>query len=280
MLNFLDPHVPYDAPPPFRKRFRSTTYPDAPIPMKPSDHWQMLQDQVMTNGNHLSAGGRDYFSDRYDGELVHMDEHVGRVFAWLRDQGLYDSTLVIVTADHGEAIGEHMVMGHGLALYEPEVAVPMIVKLPFSSRRGRIAAGVQHVDIMPTVLEVLDLPIPAEVQGRSMLAAGSRDLVVEEHIYPGAAKRWPRFNRMQWAVYRGSLKYLEYSDGERELFDLTSDPDEQKNLAAERETDVKELADALNAWRERTRPLEEARAAPIPVTPEDAQKLRDLGYIQ
>jgi hypothetical protein len=103
---------------------------------------------------------------------------------------------------------------------------------------------------------------------------------VEQYICPSHARRWDRFNRVQRAVYRDSLKYIEYSDGAQELFDLDRDPQELDNLAAVRTGDVDSLEASLQSWLAQTQPLEPQGSAPAPADPERLQILRDLGYIQ
>lgn len=279
LLNYMDPHMPYIPPPPYDTRFRSDSRTGS-AEIKSVHFWRDVREDVLTNEKPLAPALKELAHDLYDGEIAYMDEHLGRLFDWLRSRGLYDQTLVIVTADHGEAFGEHLLMEHGLGLYEPEVAVPMIVKLPGNERRGIVEHAVQHVDILPTVLEVLDRPCPPSVQGTSMLETGSRDAFVEEYVCAGRARRWPRFDRAQWAVYRGRLKYIEYSDGEQELYDLGRDPEELENLAEVRTSDVRVLRESLRAWQDRTLPVGAGDDRPATPDAEGLRMLRDLGYVQ
>ena len=91
-----------------------------------------------------------------------------------------------------EVFGEHGHFSHGHGLYEPEVAIPMIVKLPNSRRKGEIQYGVQHTDILPTILEVVGLPIPSEVEGVSMLSPNDRDMFIALHAFEKKSKKTRR----------------------------------------------------------------------------------------
>jgi arylsulfatase A-like enzyme len=287
-LNFVDPHAPYNPPAPYDTRFsqeppagKSRGSNNATSGAKPGgmELWLEVHDRVLTEGASLSPAEDWLFRNQYDGEIAYMDAEIGRVLAWLRERGLYERTLVAITADHGEAFGEHAAIGHALTLYEPEVAVPMILKLPASEQRGTIDYPVHHVDIMPTLLDVLGLAVPEEVQGTSMLAKGTRELVIEEYANNEKGPRWPRFNRIQRAIYRAGLKYIEYSDGQAELYDLDRDPSELEDLALARPGDVESLQASLKSWNQRTTPLDPGEQG-VQFDPEHLQRLRDLGYAQ
>lgn len=107
----------------------------------------------------------------YQGEVRYWDEHFGVLLDQLRDEGLYDNTLIIVTADHGEEFGEHGGFWHGTKLQEEVLRVPLIVKLPQGQGRApaRIADVVRHIDIGPTVVELAGAPVPDSFQGHSLL---------------------------------------------------------------------------------------------------------------
>ena len=278
-LNLLDPHAPFNPPPPFNARYRS----NKKGPVLRSWGIQFYTETVNLVNLHnrpLSPRTQQLFFNRYDAEIAFLDHELGRLFDWLREEGLYDHTLILVTADHGESFGEHGLMAHGVGLYEPEVAVPMLIKLPYSERTGRVDYGVQHVDIFPTVLDVLDHPDPPLVQGQTMLEPIERDLYVEEYICDRMARMWPRVNKRQWALYRGDLKLLADSTGHMELYDLASDPHEENDLAQERAEDREALYSALLQWHERLKPLEDNPSAPDDFDSEETiKRIQGLGYL-
>ena len=105
----------------------------------------------------------------------------------LKDAGIYDQALIIVTADHGEAFGDRGLTDHGVAVYADETHIPMVVKYPQQKTRALVNEPVSHVDILPTVLETLHYPIPAYVQGHSM--SDSRGLAERPMISESFASR-------------------------------------------------------------------------------------------
>jgi arylsulfatase A-like enzyme len=286
-LNYLDPHDPFFPPAPYDTRFRDEASRRVEQTFGGARNWEVetawwggLRDRLLVTGERLPPEARSWLVSQYDGEIAFMDEQIGRLLNWLRSSGLYERTIIVVTGDHGENFGEHHLLDHNFQLYEPEVAVPLLVKLPFSRSAGaRVQEGVQHTDLMPTVLEALSLPVPAVVQGRSLLRESeTADLMVEAYINPEHARIAPRFNRIQWALYRGHYKYLEYSDGQRELYNLSVDPGELSDLAKKRPAVVEELAGALSQRRREIRPLGPPQVA-TRLRPDTEQKLRDLGYL-
>ena len=123
--------------------------------------------------NHL------YAHDRYAGEIAYADESIGTIFEHLKRLGVYDQTLIVFTSDHGEGRGEHDESTHSLLSYNATLHVPLIIKPPQSSmakigqRTGRrtgqrIGHWVGIIDVLPTVLELLGLPIPDDIQGTSL----------------------------------------------------------------------------------------------------------------
>jgi arylsulfatase A-like enzyme len=277
LLNYMDPHIPYHPPAPFDSRFlRREPEERAPTEWGP---FAAVQEQVLVTGRPLNPLLRDLMIDLYDGELAYVDDQIRRLLEALKDTGEYERTLIIVTADHGEAFGEHLAAGHGLLLHEAEVAVPLIVKLPYSRSFGKKRDLVQHVDLMPTVLDVLGLPESPASQGRSILESGRGEAYVMERTRESNAKLSAELGRDQWALYSGDLKYIEYSDGERQLHDLVEDPQELQNLVESRSGDAARLRTLLEAWRDRTpRPVPQLPDGDEPDA-ETLERLKSLGYV-
>ena len=278
MLNYMDPHIPYAAPAPYDRRFDERSSP--PPLAKPWTFWIRAQRQVLRTGRALDRDLHRFMVDRYDGEIAYLDEHVGRLLNWLREADLYANTLIILTTDHGEAFGEHGVAGHGVAMYETELDVAMIVKLPGRGPSGRVDTRVQHTDVLPTVLDVLNLSLPEGVQGVSMLSAEERDLIAVSYPRETLAALRPELDRTQWVFYRNGSKLIEYSDGTYELYDLDRDPAEQQDLAPSDAALVHELRAALLAVREEI-PVSAPRPAEVGELDEmTLERLRSLGYAE
>src|SRR6266446_2713632 len=114
---------------------------------------------------------REYAAQPYDGEIAFADEQVGRLLRFLKDKGLYQNTVIVVSGDHGESLGEHGEKTHGFFIYNVTMHVPLIIHLPGNPATQTVADPVSLVDLMPTVLAATGLDIPSQVQGRSLLSS-------------------------------------------------------------------------------------------------------------
>lgn len=168
----------------------------------------------------------------YDGEVWFTDAQVGRLLGHIAEQPWANETVIVLTSDHGEAFGERGHRGHGRELWEPLVHVPLLVYVPGAEPR-RIKAKRSHIDLVPTVIELMGLTEDAELHGTSLLrdldgaAAEERDVYIDMPEGP--------YNDMRRAVLTGpspGLKLIDFGGGRYELFDLATDPAEAKNLAS------------------------------------------------
>lgn len=237
-LHFYDPHSPYDPPEPFKSRFARRPY---------------------------------------QGEIAYADFQLGRVLDWLRTQELIDRTIIVVMGDHGESLTEHGEGTHGLFVYDATVRAPLVIRAPFDRARGRrIKAVARSEDVLPTVLDLLGLDPPADVQGRSLvplMTGDAPDLDLEAYSESLYAR-----NHFGWSELRalrvGRFKYI---DAPRpELYDLERDPDETTNVYAERRALAERMASQLaRLGHER----DQGEAQPGAVDPETRERLAALGYI-
>jgi tetratricopeptide (TPR) repeat protein len=214
--------------------------------------------------------------DAYDGEVAYADEIVGRFMQALKARGLYDDATILIVSDHGEGLGDHGEQEHGLFLYDEAVRVPFIVKGPDSEGAGRrVAAPVQHIDIVPTILDLVRAPNPGGLRGRSLRAVleSSDGVVPEQGIYAEAFYSRLHFGWSElYSLTDARYRYIKAP--REELYDLEQDPGEQRNLAAERQ----QSATAMRAAIERLtagRPLE----APGAISAADEERFAALGYI-
>ena len=239
-LHLYDPHEPYTPPEPYRSR-----YPDRP----------------------------------YDGEIAYSDSLLARFRAALAERGLFDDALVIVTGDHGEGLGDHGEAYHGYFVYDSTVHVPLIVRLPGGVNAGRVvASAVSHVDLLPTVLDLVGVAPPAGVQGRSLtpLLAGGEDRrreVYSESLYPLLHYGWAPLR----ALRTGELKLI--AAPRPELYDLQQDPGEETNLVSARRAEARGLAEDLTALRQSIEAAAPAAAARTDLDEESLAQLRALGYV-
>ena len=190
-LHYYDPHVIYQPPEPFASRFADNLY---------------------------------------AGEIAYTDHCIGQVIDKLKTLDLYDSTLIIITADHGEMLGDHGESTHGYFVYESAVKVPLIVKSPRVRRGRRISNAVGLVDIMPTVLGQLEIPLSSPAQGQDLgqfLAGNTQS--TPRYIYTESLTATEYKCNPLLAVVNWPWKYI-YTTKE-ELYHLQDDPGEQNNLA-------------------------------------------------
>ena len=218
-------------------------------------------------------------ADPYDGEVEYADEIVGKLLDHLRARGLYDKALIVLLSDHGEGLGDHGEEEHGIFLYRETIQVPLIVKMPGSATGGkRIAAPVQHVDLVPTIEDFFRLKAEAttrtEPHGRSLVPAltGTGDLapatIYSESLSPRYHFGWSELYALSDDRYRLIRAPKD------ELYDLAQDPEERTSIATQRVQVHDAMRSALDRMIAGT-----SVAAPSTVSDEDRRKLAALGYV-
>jgi arylsulfatase A-like enzyme len=245
----------------------------------------------------------DVCSALYDGGILSADRAVGTLMAALKGAGLYDRTLVVVTSDHGEQLGETAGPGgpvsrdggfynsHGHTLYEEIIRVPLILKLPGGHPAGRRVAEVTRaIDVMPTVLDVLGLPGPSAMQGTSLRPLWSGQRVEEREAFTEAVNE-PFESK---SLRSGRHKYILSFDWEQveeygraavperadivELYDLLSDPVEKRNLMVDPSPEAAALGEGFDAELRRVAAERQGRSDEIPLDAETLEQIRALGY--
>jgi len=227
----------------------------------------------------------------YDANLRYADSAVGDLERVLKDAGVYQDTLFVFTADHGEAFGEHGYLWHERGVYDEVVHIPLIIRWPGGSVRPRVVnALTETVDLLPTVFDAFKIRYPKDaVQGRSLLPviAGTADSA-HDYVFSRADGDPPTY------LVR-SLEYalVLYGNGEwRALYDLAKDPGQRHDIYAAQPGQAKQLLEAFRrfAQTQRRAPLEfldpNARPQPLPdapkaqLSPEVKRQLRGLGYVK
>ncbi len=199
----------------------------------------------------------------YDGEIAHADEIVGRLIQYLKKHQLYDRSTIILLSDHGEGLGDHGEQEHGLFVYDEAIRVPLIIKQESNVGAGRrIPDLVQHVDLVPTILDLVKAPVPDNLRGRSLkpLLEDTGSLrerpVYAESLYARNHFGWSEIT----ALTSGRFQYI--SAPREELYDLTNDPSQRENLAGAEAG----AADALDGMKEQLARLT-GDAPPAPAGP-------------
>jgi len=236
-VHYYDPHLPYSPPPPF-------------------------------DGSYASP---------YDGEVAYTDGYVGKLREILEERGVADRTLIVVAGDHGEGLGDHGEDTHGIFLYDSTLKVPVIFHAP-----GAVPGGIEvtdlagTIDIMPTILDLLDIPVPRSCQGTSLVPAidgspAGRESYAETYL-PLLACGWSELK----SIRTGRWKFV--LAPEPELYDLAADPREERNII-DREPET--AARMLRRLRESETSFAAAGSEPARtgLAPDDLEKLASLGYI-
>lgn len=253
---FWEPHLPYNRDEGEVDRFRN-----GPLPPHPTD------EQIATHAEwtpssaaHMGVTDRDNLGEllaNYDAEIRHVDHHVGRLFERLRDAGVYDETMIVVTADHGEEFGEHGLYSQHGSTHDGTQRVPLLVKPPANAEyeSGVRDHLVTNIDMAPTLTDYAGLDAPASWQGRSLRPvletseADWRDHIVVDHGLM-TAQRAIRTDR--WKLIRTYNPGLfgEYIP-DRQLYDMQADPWEQEDLADDHPEIVAQLEERMAVWAER-----------------------------
>jgi arylsulfatase A-like enzyme len=292
-INLLEPHAQYL--PPFAERRRylppDVTYPRATVV------GARFQSSAWLAGAAHTAADERVITALYEAEMAYLDTQVGRLLSLLDDAVDPDNTLLIVTADHGENLGEATRWSHGFAVNDHLVRVPLIIRYPPRFPAGlRITGQCQTIDVVPTVFDVLGRPAPvAGLPGRSLTPPfqARRDTFIESTPFfdvlhqlvaaRGLQRDASDFTDTLRAIRTDRFKYVWSSAGDDRLYDLTSDPDEAVNVLPEYPVQARELRERLFAWWESAPKYtpEAAATAPqagAPLSPADRDRLRMLGY--
>lgn len=224
--------------------------------------------------------GRALHGEAYDREISYMDHCFGDLIARLERDGILDDAILAVAGDHGESLGSHGELSHGVFLYEPAVHVPFFFRAPGLLPKGeRVEAPVELVDLAPTVLDLLGMDPLAGAEGRSLapLMQGKDDglgrLVHAETFMPRIEFGWSELRMIR----DGRYKYIQAP--KPELYDLREDPAEATNLLSLDPERAAELAAALSGWVAATSSSTAATSAQRAISPEEEAQLRSLGYL-
>jgi len=209
----------------------------------------------------------------YNSAVNAADAAVGKLIGFLREQKLYDNSLIVVASDHGESLGAHGEDTHGIFLYDETIHVPLVVKLPQSQMPGkRVGARVRLLDIAPTIVEVAGVPVPSEMQGQSLLRiakTGTDQPAYARSDLPAQGFGWSGLE--SWRAG----KYLYVRAPKPELYDLSADPNATHNLAQSLPATLETMAAQLAAFDNHL-----SGKSTVPgLTSSEVEKLASLGYV-
>ena len=290
-IHYTDPHAPYRPPPAYSGRFVD-------------DPWYDATRKVALNGDEVAEpyfGGippyarldgpreteLDYYVAEYDAAIYTTDEQVGVLLAELERRGLLEDALVILTADHGESLGEHdYFCEHGSFPYEDCTHVPLVMALPGTTGPLTIDAPLGLIHLVPTMLSFAGLPPDAELPGQDLLPLLRGEGEPPEFAISAAGYA----EHYQQVVRAGRWKLVHVPDlndrrrmtgAEWELYDLEVDPGELVNLAEQRPEVVESLRRKLLEWLASRRPVHSGQQGRIDaLDPRTEELMRKLGYIK
>jgi arylsulfatase A-like enzyme/Tfp pilus assembly protein PilF len=211
----------------------------------------------------------------YDGEIAYADEIVGKLIRYLKSHQLYDRSTIVLLSDHGEGLGDHGEQEHGLLLYDEAIHVPLVIKQEGNAGAGRrVTDVVQHVDIVPTILDLVKAPLPGNLRGRSLkplldgVAHLPEQAVYSEAMYARYHFGWSELT----ALTDGRFRYIKAP--REELYDLQRDPHERENLADQRPPARQALRGALDRLV-----AGQTLQAPAEISADARERLQALGYV-
>lgn len=243
-IHLYDPHTPYDPPEPYKTEYQ---------------------------GRHFGL---------YDGEIAYVDQLIGEFRDFMEEKNLLDKTLIIFTADHGESLGEHKESAHGFFIYDSDIRVPLIIRFPEGKYAGHVVSNqVRSIDIMPTVLHLLDEEMPESVQGKSLLPLILEDEAQDERS-AYSETYWPRYH-YGWSelksLRKGRYKFIDAP--QPELYDIYEDPGEVNNLVNKKASLGHEMRKELLALIEEYAVEGIEDVGPRKIDNDSLVKLQALGYI-
>jgi choline-sulfatase len=221
-VHTIDPHVPYDPPDEFLRMYMKGDYAGPVAPRKTPD--QLAEAKKVPPKMTFSAADQEYLKDLYDGEVSYHDHYLGLFVERLKQLGVYDDTVFVITADHGEEFNEHGSWGHGHSVYQELLWIPYIVRFPGVVPAGRrIAQTVSSMSVYPTVLEAAGVNPPSALEDKSKLAW------LRGGAPPALPVAFSDFLDDRRVIRAGRYKLI-LRGTSATFFDLQDDPTEQKEL--------------------------------------------------
>ena len=278
LIHTYDPHTPYAPPPPFDTIFMAGV--PAPTPGFEPTTKQMNEVRLSKFTNHpltLPPNDVAYAMALYDGEIRYVDEWFGGFWKVVCDLGLDRRATVVFLSDHGEEFQEHGSVMHE-KLYATVTRIPFMIRLPGGRLARRVDAVVESVDLMPTLLELAGAPLPAGVQGSSLVPFLTGRPAAGPHA---AFSESPFFGRSRAVAFGDHHLLLNLKTGATELYDVRNDPLEQDDIAASKPPVLEIMAGLLHSWEEEVASSTVDRSGePAPLDEETLEQLRQLGYVQ
>jgi len=296
-IHYNEAHTPYIIPRKFREKF-------SPVPLRRKPLYVNQHHQAYYSGK-IKMGKSDFqiLQILYDGAINYLDLKIYEIFLFLEKQELLDNTLLIITSDHGDCIGEHGIIFHVFCLYDNLIKIPLLINYPAEmNHQGIETRIVQSVDIFPTIIEtigVIDPTLYSQFQGNSLTSNGyfksktkPDEYAISELLNPfyscwlkqmkGTLKK---YDRQLISIRTREAKYIYSSDGKDEFYDMKKDPNELNNLIYSKDPRIVELKEKLRPWLNDFTSLydkkryESKGESKVKFDEEMKKRLKQLGYI-
>ena len=237
-LHFMDPHEPLLAPTKFTNSIEKLNI------IKKLRILRCILNLVDDKSfiSKMSESEKELLLELYKASIIFVDNYIGKIIEYLKKLGIFENTLIIFTADHGQEFGEHGLFIHGRA-YDEVLHVPLIFCFPEKFDHQKVDAMVQLMDIPPTILDILNIPIPKYFKGKSLpIIVDFKEKKVHEYVFivnlPQKFK-----NKIWWAIRTKRYKYIRVTDSnlntlKEEFYDLQNDPQEKVNIINEMKYEI------------------------------------------
>jgi arylsulfatase len=279
-LHYVNPHAPYTPPPPFDAAFLDAAAAGPPLKLVPDFHGGIPKRWAVRGQDRLG-----YYVAQYDGEIAAVDQEVGRLMETLQTAAAGEKTVVVLTSDHGESLGEHnYYFDHGEDLFEPSLAVPLVTVVPGGQAGVRSRVFASTLDVVPTILDAVKVSYPPDLGGVSLLGETLGKTA------PGRERLFARNDRNLVAAWDRRYKIVgtpEEGGGMRyALYDRATDPAEMNDVSQGRPDELQAhrrmlelfMGQGEQEWAQ-TRRLIGNASGERKLSPEACQKLQSLGYV-
>ena len=240
---------------------------------KAKDDWRKSKRDHNNKITRLQESEVQALIDSYDAEIRAIDDDLGQLIQVLKEKKLYNNSIIVLTADHGEGFNEHGLLGHGNSLYEEVINVPLLIRFPDKKYSGVINSPVQLIDLLPTLLDYLKIEKSEGVVGRNLITYLDGEINPEEY---------PVFSEMvsSFMIRKGDMKLIYNRNLEKlELYDLKNDHEEQNNLALQKPDLAVQMKNEIIDWIDNNK-THQIKATEISIDTKTIKNLKSLGYLR
>jgi len=266
-VHYIDPHFPYYAKNPWIEQYTTKE-----LILKLNSQKKLSLKKLMPA---LKQNPRLLASliAHYDSEINFVDNHIGELIQRFE---LSKNTFIIITADHGEEFLEHDHLAHGHNLYKETIHIPLIAKLPYNTKKEMVERHVNLVDIMPSILQILNIKQPEQTLGKSFWP---KEKLLKTNTFDYSYSELDLENSLK-SIITPKWKYIyDYVDKTEYLYHIKSDSCEQNNLVDTKTAQLDKLREHLFQWVSASKQYPK-KIRPVQISPEEKEKLKELGYIQ